>query len=416
MLEGTEEESPSATHRAAAPVAADLAPAGEAALRAALAAMGDAVFIVDAAGRVIDYNDAFVAYHRLDSRADAVMPIAKYNDMIEVRRPDGERLSLDEWPLARALRGESGHKVVLQLRRLDTGEAWYGSYNFAPVRAADGSIAGGVVSAREITAELEAQEALLAERRRLLLLMESSDGALWDLDLRTGRIINTARGWLRRYDVADDDVPRTLAQWIARVHPDDRASIEASLNALFSGALQTIATDYRILGGAGQWRWIQSRAIVSGRDTSGQPLHITGLHLDIDEQRRDERALRESEERLQLVIQAAGLGVWDRNLVDDTIAHNDLMGRMLGYAPDDLHSRTDWSALIHPEDFASSHAALTAHLAGRAPYFNCEMRLKRADGGWHWVMTLGQVVQRDAGGRALRMIGVNVDIAARKAA
>jgi len=146
-------------------------------LNAALGSLTDAVFISDAQGRFVEFNDAFVSFHRFNSREECLKTLAEYPDILEVRFPDGRLAPLDQWAVPRALRGEIGTNVEYALRRSDTGERWIGSYSFAPIRGPDGAIAGSVVSGRDITEQKSVQQQLAREYDMSRALMRhASDG------------------------------------------------------------------------------------------------------------------------------------------------------------------------------------------------------------------------------------------------
>jgi PAS domain S-box-containing protein len=120
-------------------------------LEAALSSMTDAVFISDAAGQFIKFNDAFATFHKFKSKADCAKTFAEYPGILDVFMADGEMAPLDMWAVPRALRGETATNAEYTLRRKDTGETWVGSYSFSPIRDKDGMIVGSVVVGRDIT-------------------------------------------------------------------------------------------------------------------------------------------------------------------------------------------------------------------------------------------------------------------------
>ena len=163
-------------------------------LEAALASMTDAVFISDAEGRFIDFNDAFATFHRFRSKDECSKTFAEYPDILDVFMANGEPAPLDQWAVRRALRGETVTNAEYRLRRKDTGETWVGSYSFGPIRDKDGRIVGSVVAGRDITEhkrmeaelrksrdglELRVQERT-AELNRYMAKLEQSNQALQD--------------------------------------------------------------------------------------------------------------------------------------------------------------------------------------------------------------------------------------------
>ena len=148
-----------ATERAAA---AEALQESRVKLETALASMTDAVFISDAQGRFIDFNDAFATFHKFRNKDECAKTFAEYPDILDVFMADGTLAPLDQWAVPRALRGETATNAEYTLRRKDTGETWVGSYSFGPIRNKDGVIVGSVVTARDIT-ERKRVDASLAE-------------------------------------------------------------------------------------------------------------------------------------------------------------------------------------------------------------------------------------------------------------
>jgi diguanylate cyclase (GGDEF)-like protein/PAS domain S-box-containing protein len=115
-------------------------------------------------------------------------------------------------------------------------------------------------------------------------------------------------------------------------------------------------------------------------------------------------------------LEQASLGVWDWDLRTGTCVYSDTWFRMLGYEPGELPQDGDlWLALMHPDDRERSIANGERHLRGESPFIEAEMRLRHKAGHWIWVLDRGGVVERDAGGTPLRVIGVQTDISGQKA-
>ncbi len=140
---------------------------GRAKLEAALASMTDAVFISDAQGRFIDFNDAFAMYYRFRNKDECFTTLAEYPNVLDVLLPDGTPAPLDTWAVTRALRGETATNAEYMLRRKDTGETWVGSYSFAPIRDKEDAIVGSVVVVRDITERKRMEDELRKSRDEL---------------------------------------------------------------------------------------------------------------------------------------------------------------------------------------------------------------------------------------------------------
>ncbi|MDO8752288.1 MAG: PAS domain-containing protein, partial [Anaerolineales bacterium] len=138
--------------------------------------------------------------------------------------------------------------------------------------------------------------------------------------------------------------------------------------------------------------------------------------VDVTERRMHERTIRQSEQRMELALEGANLGLWDLDVLSGRVANNPRLFTMAGYMPTelDLNAATIRS-LIHPDDLDRFQSAFNATLSSDAPNLDVEYRLHHKEGHWVWVRCRGKVVERNEQGRAIRMAGTNADISTRKA-
>lgn len=117
------------------------------------------------------------------------------------------------------------------------------------------------------------------------------------------------------------------------------------------------------------------------------------------------------QERLDLVLWAAGLAWWDWNVETGAVAFSPRKLEILGFRPDEIEPTVDaFIDLIHPDDYDAAMTAMREHLRGRRSVYEIRYRLRKRDGGWKWLMDRGRVVARDADGRPLRVTGAVQDI------
>jgi rsbT co-antagonist protein RsbR len=132
---------------------------------------------------------------------------------------------------------------------------------------------------------------------------------------------------------------------------------------------------------------------------------------------RREQALRESELRLQLMVDGSDDGGWDWNIPTGEAYMSAGWFRMLGYEPGELPSNAaTWSRMIHPEDTPAVWEVLQRCLDGLTPAYELEYRMLHKSGKSVRVMSRGKVFARDEAGRPLRMAGTLRDITGRKEA
>ena len=153
------------------------------------------------------------------------------------------------------------------------------------------------------------------------------------------------------------------------------------------------------------------------RDDDGETASTVLVFRDITQRLRAEEALRDSEEKFRLAMDATNDGLWDWNMVTNEVYRNPRHAVMLGYEPQDFSSsQAEWKKLIHPDDKQKVSDCLRAHIKGETLFFVLEYRLKTKSGDYLWVLGRGKVVAYDNAGTPIRMIGTNVDITERKQA
>ncbi|HRF43446.1 MAG TPA: response regulator [Candidatus Competibacteraceae bacterium] len=126
-------------------------------------------------------------------------------------------------------------------------------------------------------------------------------------------------------------------------------------------------------------------------------------------------ALQESENRLRLVIDATSDGVWDWNVRTNDAFFSNRWYTMLGYTPGEFPARyASWRDRVHPDDLVPVEASIQAHFENRITEYNVEFRMRTKTGEWKWINGRGKLIERDAAGHPLRMVGTHVDIAEHK--
>jgi len=204
-------------------------------------------------------------------------------------------------------------------------------------------------------------------------------------------------------------------RWQSYAAPEDIARIEQELRTL-SPQNPVRLIENRALTANGDSRWMQfvNRGFFNAR---GRLVEIQSVGRDITDRVQAEQALRESEQRLQLVLEATGAALWDWNLTTGIAYLSPRYYAMSEYEPSSIvPDFTFFKRLVHPADLPRVLSTIETHLKGQSASSVFEYRMVTRSGRVRWVLGAGRVVARDATGAPLRMVGTVTDIDSRKSA
>ncbi len=194
-------------------------------------------------------------------------------------------------------------------------------------------------------------------------------------------------------------------------------------------------TDFALESSPGRIRDI-CRSVVNGHSSSYEtrikgrvgvrnllvavaPVQVSGRTLvlinqiDVTDLRQARAGLRVNEERLELAREGANLGIWDWDVVNDVLTWSEHQWQLHGLEPRPGGPGPDvWQHAVHPADLARTLAELKASLKSSDQPYSSEYSVIMPDGSIRRLFGRGQTI-RDANGRAIRMVGINMDVTAR---
>jgi PAS domain S-box-containing protein len=243
------------------------------------------------------------------------------------------------------------------------------------VRDEAGDLIGFTKVVRDLTERKMFEERLRRSEAYLRVLTESLPQLVWTCG-PDGKCDYLSPQWVRYTGVAESE--QLSFGWLDRLHPDDRGPVATAWDRAVKEG-DDFDVEYRIRGADGDYRWFKTRAAPL-RSAEWEVLKWFGTSTDIEDQKRIEGLLRESEERYRLLVE---------NAVDYAIVSTDLQGlvtgwnagaeRILGYSEAEMIGRPSYTMLL-PEDVERGHPELEMRQAvaeGRS----CDERwLARKDG------------------------------------
>jgi two-component system, NarL family, sensor histidine kinase UhpB len=141
------------------------------------------------------------------------------------------------------------------------------------------------------------------------------------------------------------------------------------------------------------------------------------LEKEVRWRKKIEAQLRDSQQRLDLAIEGANIGMWDWNVETGAAYITPKWVENFGYKIEEITQHIDsWVNMIHPDDKQNAWNAVAANLNGNTRFYENEHRLKDAVDGWRWVLSRGKVVDKSPNGKPLRQSGIFMEITERKKA
>ena len=308
--------------------------------------------------------------------------------------------------ISRSISNGDSWTLDLQLNRPDDQAIWV-RVTGEPVYC-DAQCTGLIGTIRDITDTRKTTEITQREKQLREILFECSTDAHLIFD-ETGIIeCNQAAIEMLKMDSKEELLNQHPAVFSPEFQPCGTRSINKRLK------MEALAYQ----NGFHRFDWIHTR-----KDGENFPCEVTlnpvelesGSALlvvwhDISERLRAEASLRSVNERLDLALHNANVGLWDRDLQTDTIYFSDTYKRQLGYdAEEDWSSQQEWIQRVHPEDRAGALIRLNDYLDSGQASYRSVFRMRAKNGEYRWILAQGKA-ERTIDGEPTRLLGVHVDI------
>lgn len=294
---------------------------------------------------------------------------------------------------------ERGFEVEYRLVRPDGSVRWIRDRGF-PIRDDAGQVYRLAGLAEDITERKLAVEAVKKAEDNLRLVLDATP-ALIHTGRPDGYLDYFNERWLEYVGRSLEDLLGWA--WTAAIHPED---VEGMLNRWRASLASGEAFQYesRVRRANGEYRWMLHHKVPQ-RDEHGNIVKWHGSSIDIEDRKRAEEKLTQSERRLAEAQRVAHVGYWERDLASGAITWSDETYRIFGlHAPAAIER---FQEMIHPEDRALQVEATGRLLDGLD--YDVEYRVVRPDGEIRLVHSQGHAI-RDESGRQHRVFGTAQDV------
>ncbi|MFT9092534.1 MAG: diguanylate cyclase [Gluconacetobacter sp.] len=221
----------------------------------------------------------------------------------------------------------------------------------------------------------------------MALAIEGSGTGIWDRDVVTGTI-RYSTAWLEILGYDRGEISQQIEDSYDRIHPDDRAYVQATMQDHFDGRTSVYEVEHRLRCKDGSYKWVMSRGMVISRDPQGRALRMVGTTADITSIRLMAERLRQSTNLVaNLTNQIPGMIFESRRATTGEARMTYVssgIGEIFGLTAADVATSTaSIHARIYPDDRAMYHASLDASQRDLVPW-QCIFRVDLPTRGLCW--------------------------------
>jgi diguanylate cyclase (GGDEF)-like protein/PAS domain S-box-containing protein len=160
----------------------------------------------------------------------------------------------------------------------------------AKLRDTKGSVIGAIGISVDVTERIQAAEALRESEARWSFALEGGGDCVWDWNLQTDEVA-LSKGGKAMFGFADDEIGNHMAEWNARVHPEDITRFLMQVSDFFHVKQDKFTAEYRVRCKDDCWKWILTRGMVAHRSAEGKVARMIGTHTDLTERKQAEETI-----------------------------------------------------------------------------------------------------------------------------
>ncbi len=298
----------------------------------------------------------------------------------------------------------------------DTGlnSSKYVKGHLFPIKDKSGELEEVVIILNDITYQRQAEQILSEAHLKFERLTQGLPGVIYEYE-EIGEAPNTFRyiseGCKEMFGVTPEETMLNTNLLEEKIHPDDIEDYRQSMQDSKFGAKNWEWTGRIVV--ENKVKWIEGKSSPA-KLTDGSIVRY-GLLLDITDKKKAEGRYQKAQERLQIALDGADLGLWEWDVERGKYLHNDSWAKSLGYTRDEFNKLfSDRYSLIHPDDLKNFQNETERPLEASDNISEVEYRMKRKDGQWVWILDRGKVLKRNKKGEVLKASGTLLDISKSK--
>lgn len=313
-----------------------------------------------------------------------------------------------------ALKGNSGDNLEIRCNHKNGSEVWV-TVSWVSIFDSQGNNIGLRTSSADLTkrkqTELSLQES--EEKYRVLfntfplgITITDSSGNIVESNARSSELLGLSKDEQEARRI-DGEQWRIIRPDGTLMQTDEYASIRAlKENRLIENVEMGIVKSHE------KTTWINVNAAPLLLENYG----VAVTYNDITDRKKTEEALRKSDERYALVVDATENGIWDWNVETNEVYFSEQWKNQIGYRDDEIKNEFDiWTEHLHPDEKDYCLNAVQNYLNNPVEHFFIEFRFRHKDGSYRWISNKAASVKNSLG-KVIRMFGAHSDITETKKA
>ncbi|MCF7791939.1 MAG: PAS domain-containing protein [Victivallales bacterium] len=161
---------------------------------------------------------------------------------------------------------------------------------------------------KQISAEKDTEKSYQEYKKKLDMAIEAAGLGFWEWDIKNG-YVDFSKQWLEMLGYNKGELPPKPETWTKLIHPDDKLFVFNELKKHFENESYTYSPEFRMKTKDGNWKWINARGKVFERDKNNKPIMMSGVHIDITEEKKIYEEFKKGEVRYRELFNNMGSGV-----------------------------------------------------------------------------------------------------------
>jgi PAS domain S-box-containing protein len=313
------------------------------------------------------------------------------------------------WELQQKLITKQTDRFVMEFKMKHKDGHWVDILSRAEAIFNDNGKAIRIVGTHtDITERKQAEQTLINSQTLFTAFMANNPAAGWITD-RNGLITYASPGYSKMFPTGD---PTGRSVFSLYPEPIAREYVANNERVLAANSVEELTeSGLRADGSPGSFH-VYKFPVPSLEGN----LHIGGTALDITERMQAEILIKNYANRLELTMESASMAWWEMDIHTGKVIFNRKKTDMIGYSQEQFHHYTDFTRLVHPDDYEPMMSSMRALLEETEGKYDCEYRIKAKSGEYIWFHDIGTITGRTKKGEPLTVSGIVLNITERKLA